>query len=143
MTRSPVIADASIVTAGILPDEDEVEAKALMEEVAKSGAVVPSLFWSELRNSLLVLERRQRISASDANEAIRTLRSLPLTTASERGDAEVLEVARKHDLTAYDAAYAALTISMNGRLATFDKALVAAGRTGAFALWQPTSTPPT
>ena len=127
-----------IVIAGLVDDEDAPEADALLREVAQKGAIVPALFWDELRSVLLVLERKARSSRTRTEAHLRHVRSLPIAVVPPLADEPILRVARAHGLTAYDAAYAALAAERGLPLATLDKALLRAGRTGAFALWSPT-----
>jgi predicted nucleic acid-binding protein len=44
------------------------------------------------------------------------------------GLAEAVELAERHRLTVYDAAYLALALDLDGELATTDRALATAGR---------------
>lgn len=134
--------DASIVVAALVDDEDVVAADRLIERVAEVGAVAPSLFWHELRAVLLLLERKKRLAAGTAETLVRRLRALDVIVSDEADDASVLRFARAHDLTAYDAAYAALAVKRSLPLATLDKALLAAGQAGAFRLWSPSAAPP-
>ena len=137
----PII-DASVVVAAILDDEVPPMATALLREVGEQGAIVPSLFWYEMRNVLLLAVRKGRISSERAAWKLAQLRALDIAVVSEPGDDAVRLTAGKHGLTAYDAAYAVVATREGRPLATLDKALIRAGRSGAFELWRPTSAPP-
>lgn len=58
----PLILDTSAVLALAYEDEDATYAESVLENVAGDRAVVPTLFWFEIRNALLMGERRGRIS---------------------------------------------------------------------------------
>jgi predicted nucleic acid-binding protein len=78
-----VVIDASIAAAWLLPEEDSDAAEALI--AALSGrSPVPSLFWHEARNILIMAERRGRIVAGEAAAAMGRLRRLPLEDAGVR-----------------------------------------------------------
>jgi predicted nucleic acid-binding protein len=122
------VADASVASAWILPDEDTAFADKMAELMAEEGAVVPDLFWHEIRNVLLTAERRKRIQAEYSITALARLSALPIETASQDDSFAILQLARRHGLTAYDAAYLALAIAKDLPLASLDKRVLAAGR---------------
>lgn len=120
------VADASIVAAWVLPDESNVVAEIALSRLASDDAVVPDLLWHEIRNVLLAAVRQQRISYEDLLTAIVRLRQAPIKTANGGDDLRVLELGRKHQLSAYDSAYLALAIEERIPLATLDRRLVMA-----------------
>lgn len=93
------------------------------------GAVAPSLIWHELRNILLMAARRGRLSQEEIVPSLLRLRRLPIETVdvSENGDSALIGLASTYGLTAYDAAYLALSGERELPLATSDKALRRAG----------------
>jgi predicted nucleic acid-binding protein len=122
-----LVVDASIAAAWLLPEEDSESAEALI--AALSGQPpVPSLFWHEARNILIMAERRGRIVAGEAAAAMGRLRRLPLEDAGAGSDSAVLALAAAHRLTAYDAAYLALAQDRGLPLATLDQKLAGAAR---------------
>jgi predicted nucleic acid-binding protein len=125
---SAFVADASVASAWILPDEDTAFADKMAELMAVEGAVVPDLFWHEIRNVPLTAERRQRIRAEYSTTALARLLELPIKTAPHYDSFAVLQLARRHGLTAYDAAYLALAITKSLPLASLDKRVLAAAR---------------
>lgn len=137
----PVI-DASVVAAAVLDDEVPPIASAALRGVAERGAIVPSLFWYEMRNVFVVAVRRKRTSDEAAALKLRQLRTLDIAVVPEPRDEAIWRIAGAHSLTAYDAAYAVVAVRENRPLATLDKALIRAGEAGAFARWLPTSAPP-
>lgn len=131
------VLDTSCALAMVLPDEVDDYAPAALEALVSKGAIVPELFWTESANALLVVERRGRHTAEDADMRMSELLDLNLQTrAAPRGGA-VLQMARRYNLSAYDALYAVLAQQEAIPLATLDKKLIAASEAGAFTLWQP------
>ena len=125
--RMIVVVDASIAAAWLLPEKDSDAAEALI--AALSGRPpIPSLFWHEARNILVMAERRGRIVAGEAAAAMGRLRRLPLEDAGAGSDGAVLALAMAHGLTAYDAAYLALAQERGLPLATLDQKLAQAAR---------------
>lgn len=54
------------------------------------------------------------------------LRELEITTVTGQEDGRILELIARYQLSAYDAAYLALSLEQNLELATLDKQLIAA-----------------
>lgn len=122
------VLDASVAAAWFLPDEVSEAADRLLGEVLANPPVVPSLFRHELRNLLLLAERRNRVSPFEIDEVLTLLATLPIAERGPGADHDILHLARKHGLTAYDAAYLALALAEGLPLATLDKKLIAAAR---------------
>ena len=120
------VLDASLAAAWFLPDEASEAADGLLGNVLADSPVVPSLFRHELRNLLLFAERRGRLAASDVDEALVKVSTLPIAVREADGDRDILNLARKYALTAYDAAYLELAMREHAPLATLDKRLAAA-----------------
>ena len=51
-------------------DEEEPTAAVAMRHVAEQGGVAPRIWWYELRNALLVNERRGRISRQQVSDTL-------------------------------------------------------------------------
>ncbi|MEM6416093.1 MAG: type II toxin-antitoxin system VapC family toxin [Pseudomonadota bacterium] len=132
----PFVVDASAIAGTLFEDEDPAYANAVLEEASERGAIVPGIFWYEIRNMLLIGERRGRVERDNADEQIKALRLAGIAIAPEAGDLETLAMARAHNLSSYDAAYAVLAAKEKTPLATLDKKLIAAGEAGAFQLWR-------
>lgn len=125
---STFVIDASVTAAWCLADEDAAEAEAAFDRLTMSDAVVPALWWFEVRNILIVSERRGRIDALATTEFLVDLARLPIRIDRDPDGEVVLALARKHRLTAYDAAYLELARRQSAPLATLDRALAAAAR---------------
>lgn len=134
---APFVLDASCAVAVVLPDEHSDYATAALTATAGSGALVPDLFWNECANTLLIAERRSRLSSNDADLSLVDILDMNLETRALPRGGPLLAIARTYDLTVYDANYALLAADLSLPLATLDKKLIAAARVGAFELWQP------
>jgi predicted nucleic acid-binding protein len=116
-----LVVDASAVAGWLLPDEDGADPAALIagnEEIA-----APWLFWAELRNILVVNERLGRIPAGIVELAVEAVEGLGIALDTAPSGPGVLDLARRHRLTVYDALYLELALRGGGRLATLDAAL--------------------
>src|SRR5438552_6895196 len=127
------VLDSSVALAMLLPDERSAAADALGEKVAGSGACVPCIWPLEVRNALLSAVRQKRLTARELDERLAVLAALPIEVeGSPDVDrlAMTVALARRYDLTSYDAAYLELARHRAVPLATFDgtlrKACVAA-----------------
>ncbi|MBY5865647.1 type II toxin-antitoxin system VapC family toxin [Rhizobium leguminosarum] len=119
----PFVVDASVAAAWLLADEESRTAEETLSFLETEDALVPDLFWHEMRNILLTAERRKRISNEDVLACLMRLTSLPLRTVSSENHLSILRLAGKYQLSAYDAAYLALAVAENVSLATLDARL--------------------
>ena len=122
------VVDASVAGAWLLPDEDNILADQTMVRMADEDAVAPDLLRHEIRSILLSAERRGRISDDLIHSALARFRALPVKLAGPGDDIEVVRLSRRHQLSAYDAAYLALALLERLPLATLDRKLAAAAR---------------
>ena len=123
-----VVLDCSVVASLCFADEDRDAVGGILDRIGDEGAVVPSLWWFEIRNVLLMGERRKRITAEESAEFLAELDRLPIEIDREPASDSVLALARRFDLTAYDAAYLELSVRRAAPLATLDEKLAAAAR---------------
>lgn len=121
-----IVIDASIVGAWVFSDESDGIADAAAEVLQDDTGLVPGLFWFEVRNVLLVGERRKRISTNTTIAFLGRLDQLPLLIDGACDGTHVMDLARRHGLTVYDAAYLEVAERHGLRLATLDKRLAAA-----------------
>jgi predicted nucleic acid-binding protein len=124
-----IVIDASIVVAGIMPDEDAVRARAVFTRIGEEGAVVPSLWRLEVANALLMAERRRRIDPARRKEGLALIAALPVEVDLETWDRawhDILPLGERFRLTAYAAAYLELAQRTGLPLATLDDDLRAA-----------------
>ena len=98
--------DTSITMAWCFEDETDGQSEAILDRLTRDHAVVPSLWRFEVSNVLVVGERRGRLTESQAVRFLALLRRLPIRIDDTPPDAgALLEVAHRHKLSAYDAAY--------------------------------------
>lgn len=122
----PFVVDSSVAAGWVLPDEANDGITALGRRLEDAAASVPDLFWHEMRNLLVLACRRERLDPDLLLQALGKIGRLPLRTAASSDGIAIVQLAVKHRLTAYDAAYLALSLSERRPLATLDKALRAA-----------------
>lgn len=117
------VLDASVAAVWVLPDENDAQADKALRHMEDSGAVVPRLWHLEIRNVLIVAERRGLITAEHTQKALRTLGRLPILTDSTPNLDLALHLARTHGLTFYDGLYLELAVRRRTALATLDPKL--------------------
>lgn len=124
-----LIIDTLIALESCLRDErNHRSAKCMLARLSVFSGVIPALFWSEVRNGLLVAERRQRINEGSIESYLRHLRDLGLRIDTGQVDKDVLSIASQHGLTGYDAEYLETAMRRKAQLVTFDKKLLAAAK---------------
>ena len=124
----PFVLDASVTASWCFDDEAAQGADAAMDRLPSDHAVVPALWWFEIRNILVVNERRGRIQLADADMFLNDLARLPIRIERDPSERLVVALARKHQLSAYDAAYLDLAVRLTVPIATLDRALADAAR---------------
>lgn len=122
----PLVLDVSVAAAWLLPDEDEDVATQVVLRLNDDTALVPALFWFEIRNVLLVGERRRHIGTADTARFLTRLEDLPLEVDHTVSSDALLSLARAHALSAYDAAYLEVARRRANPLATLDRRLAMA-----------------
>jgi predicted nucleic acid-binding protein len=123
------VLDTSVAISWFFDDEAKEYTAAVLESLVEWEAVVPSLWFLEVANVLLVAERRGRCTEAEAVRFIELLESLPIVTDDAtplRALHGTYQLAREYGLTAYDAAYLELAMRLGAPLATLDKQLVEA-----------------
>lgn len=122
------VLDASIAAAWALKDESAPLAEVCLDRLTEMVAIVPGLFWFEIRNVAVTSERRGRLTTAETATLLAMLERLPIRSDREPDSDAVLDLARRHRLTVYDAAYLELARRLAVPLATLDRRLVAAGQ---------------
>ena len=122
------VLDASVALSWAFGDEEHPHALAALDRLRGEGAVVPSLWWFEVRNILIVGERKGRILERDSATFLQSVGRLPIAVDDSPDEAGVLGLARRHRLAVYDAAYLELALRLAAPLATLDGALAAAAK---------------
>jgi predicted nucleic acid-binding protein len=124
----PFVIDASITACWVFRDEDHPQADLALARLRIDEAFAPGLWWFEVRNILVVNERRKRLTEADSGIFLRELARLPITLDLTPEESEVLRLARTHQLSVYDAAYLELARRHRVELATLDGDLMEAAR---------------
>ncbi len=122
----PFVLDSSVALAWVLPDETNPTLDHLCDRLTDDIALVPPVWPLEIGNVLLIAVKRGRLTAKDVRRLITDLRALPLEidgASTERAMEETLALAKKYDLTTYDASYLELAQRRNLPLATLDNKL--------------------
>ncbi|WP_428539557.1 type II toxin-antitoxin system VapC family toxin [Rhodopila sp.] len=122
------VLDASVAAVWGLEDEDDTIADLAWARLEMGGAVTPAIWWFEVRNVLLVNERRGSISERDGAIFLRALARMNVEVDHAPAGDVVLSLARRHRLTVYDSTYLELALRRDLPLATLDKQLAAAAR---------------
>lgn len=107
------VLDCSVAISWCLVDENNDYANAILALMPDCEAYVPAIWSLEVANTLLVTERRNRMTPEQSQLAIALLQSL-LIHVDDATDREAfsstLPIGRQEGLAAYDAAYLELAI---------------------------------
>lgn len=123
-----VVLDSSVVGSWCFPDEGSPVADAAMLAFAAEEAVVPAVWWFEVRNLLLTAERVGRMNPIGTAGFLADLETLSIRIDRAPVSEVVLAFARTHRLTIHDAAYLELAGRIGAPLATLDRQLARAAR---------------
>jgi predicted nucleic acid-binding protein len=124
-----LVLDASMAIAWLFDEEQTEAAHAVMRRVVAEGAIVPSLWRLEIANVLRNAVRRGRCTEAYVDRSLARLARLAIERDEETDDhawGSTRTLARKENLSLYDAAYLELAIRRGMSLASCDKALIAA-----------------
>jgi predicted nucleic acid-binding protein len=114
------VLDASVTACWAFDDEDHPGASLAFDRMRAEEGVVPGLWWFEVRNILIVNERRRRITESGTAAFLLSLSRLRIRVDRVPDENGVLRLARAHRLSVYDAAYLELAQREGLPLATLD-----------------------
>ncbi len=131
-TSSGYVVDASVVLAVLLSEARRPEAEALLRKATLAGIMVPTHWPLEVGNILLTSERRGTLTSDERVTAITHLNAMRVRIDAEtqaRAWRDTMDLALRHRLTLYDAAYLELAVRLRVPLATFDAALARAAAT--------------
>ena len=120
---SELVLDASVANAWIFEDESHPRADAALADVLNIGGFVTRHWHLEVRNALIVGERRGRISLRDSIRGLLYLSGLSLQTDTEADLDAAFGLARLYGLSMYDAMYLELALRKRLPLATLDRGL--------------------
>jgi predicted nucleic acid-binding protein len=125
------VVDNSVVMAWCFEDESSNYADQVLERLALSQGFVPAIWPLEVRNMLLVAEKKNRIGEADSIRFIELLNQLPIIVeqeSPERMTREIFALARTHNVSSYNASYLDLAMRKELPIATLDKNLSDAAR---------------
>ena len=127
-----IVVDVSVVFGWVLGEPGLFErAKPVLLALQSARMLVPAIWQVEVGNVLLVKERQKRIDEAGVKKCLRLLEEqgieVDLGSATATFD-RVMPLARRNQLSAYDATYLELALREKAPLATFDEALRAAAK---------------
>lgn len=129
--KEDFVIDNSVIMSWCFKDETNKYTDAVLDRLENAAAYVPAVWPLEVGNVLLVAERKKRLSESDSSRFIALLSDLPIIVDQEppeRMFSDILNLAREHNLSSYDASYLDLAIRKGLPLATKDNDLISAAK---------------
>jgi predicted nucleic acid-binding protein len=124
------VLDCSFAAASFLPDENsELTDKFFSNSGTEFNAVVPSIWWYEINNVILVSKRRKRLTDESIEIIYNSFESFPIEmdkNFSFQTMKSIYEIGKKYDLSVYDSAYLELCKRKIAGLASFDEKLIKA-----------------
>jgi predicted nucleic acid-binding protein len=132
-----LVLDSSVTLAWLYSDELTDPVRTVFERVTASRAWVPSLWRLEVASSLNVAVRHRRIDAAFRDASLADLALLNISADPDTDTfawSTTLQLADRHSLTLYDAAYLELALRLSLPLATLNQELRAAAKQAGLAL---------
>jgi predicted nucleic acid-binding protein len=126
---SDFVLDCSVSISWIFPDEHSDYAEEVLRLLESQQAIVPSIWFLEMANVLLVGERRKRINQTQTTQALLLLNALDILVdnrTENQAFSATLALGREQGIAAYDSAYLELAMRLQIPLATLDERLAAA-----------------
>ena len=127
------VLDNSVVTGWYLPDQATAYTESIATLLESDKALVPALWQLELANVLKTACTRGKLSLHAARQILDALGTLPIEidASPALGQRQLFELAMRHELSSYDAAYLELAMRHGLPIATQDlqlkDAAIAAG----------------
>jgi len=127
------VADNSVVVAWFVESQGNVETAALLDRAVTEDVHVPAIWRAEFAASLLTLSHDRRLPPARVPAILDVIDQIDFVHDSAPPSARVLvELGRRHSLSAYDACYLELALRLRLPLAVRDAPLrKAAARAGA------------
>jgi predicted nucleic acid-binding protein len=114
------VLDASITACWAFDDEGHPAAALALDRIRTDEALAPCFWWFEVRNTLIVGERRGRLTEADTTTFLRDLSRFGVIIDRAPQESSILALARRHRLTVYDASYLKLAQREAVPLTTLD-----------------------
>ena len=128
---SPLVIDCSVTMPWCFANETTEYSEAVLDAVVHESAVAPALWALEVANVLATSLRKKALTSAKVGKFRDLLQRLHVRLEVQDQDCvlkAVLDLARKHRLTSYDAAYLEVAARLKLPLASLDKELLAAAR---------------
>jgi len=133
-----LIVDASMAIAWVHPGQATAESDLLLENIGRgTRVVVPALWFVEVSNALLVLERRGKLTGEERAVALESLQSLAFEVDHEMSALAFTRLSRlatELSLSVHDAVYLELAQRLKLPIACKDGPLREAARSRGVAL---------
>ncbi len=127
-----IVVDASITLSWCFPDEQSPLSLEVLERLKTGEVAIVPAFWSfEVLNSLLIGEKRGRISQAQTQSFLDDLKALGPAfdyATAEQVYGPIQKLCRDHKLTPYDALYIDLAMRKKCALATLDELQLTAAK---------------
>jgi predicted nucleic acid-binding protein len=125
------VVDASITLAWCFDDEATSASETILDRLALEGGIAPAHWPLEVANGLRFAWSSGRVDDDAIGRARDIVRQLPIEVRPVETSTSLylVETAREHDLTVYDAAYLGIAEALGFGIATLDERLAAACRT--------------
>jgi len=126
------VLDASVALLWLIPSTQPAGvpyAQGVLEQLKEGRSVVPSLFFLEVGNVICKLEGKGQLTEADSQRYLALLGQLNIVVDSataKQATGDTLNIARRHRLSVYDAAYLELALREGLPLATLDADLAEA-----------------
>ena len=122
-----LVLDSSISLSWFFPDEKSKFTDAALALAAHEDCWVPAIWRLEFPNALLVAERKRRLTRTERLQVLDEVARLNLRVDPRIHELRaVSDLAERHGLSTYDAAYLDLASRLDSALVTLDEALAAA-----------------
>ena len=131
MIRPSFVIDASVILAWHNPEEESSYADEILDCLGEEIAITPQLCCLEINNVMRIFEKRGSISNLEAERALASINDLPIKRDTVPISFEIpfiLSLARKYDLTIYDASNLELAVRLDLPIATLDRKLIEAAK---------------
>jgi predicted nucleic acid-binding protein len=122
----PFVLDASVALGWCFRDERQDLIRRVEDMLESDQAYVPLIWWFEIRQAALTGLRRQRVSMERVLDFLAVVKRTEIVVAPLPMSSTVFDLARRQQLSFYDAAYLELAQRESIALATLDHALVRA-----------------
>jgi predicted nucleic acid-binding protein len=106
--------------------ENTAYSRRVLNELARNDAIVPEIWAFEIANSIFIsYAKRKRITELQIQDYLELLKALPIRVERQSlwDTVDLQSLARRRELTAYDAAYLDLATRTHLPLATSDRCL--------------------